>query len=81
MKTKDCSLPRVKFATADTCLKHNFEQCKGHLLVNLKMLSENVIADLEKLDSKVDTRVPARKKRPHSPDTSAGPSGYTAGAV
>ena len=73
------SLPRVKLAAADTCLKHNFGQCKGNLLAHLKMLSDDAVENLQKLDCQSKSALPHRQCS-HSIDGGEGPLDYEAGA-
>ena len=78
LKVKHCSLARVKFAAADTVLKHNFGQYKGNLLANLNILTEDAVADLHKLDS-WPGRIVTLKRRSRSVGGCEGPSDYQAG--
>ena len=78
-KVKHCSLARVKFATADTCLKHNLGQCKGNLLANLNFLTDDAVENLQKLDRQSKSALPY-KRRSRSVGGGEGPHDYEAGA-
>ena len=78
-KVEHCSLARVKFAAADTCLKHNFGQCKGNLLAHLKLLTDDAVENLRKLDCQSKSALHHRRHS-HSVDGGEGPLDYEAGA-